>query len=184
MHLLFAFGLTFSVAASWVGAYIVFSRIPRDLAHSISWHSSRTPQTFRIFEAVLSLNAIIFSAALIVAIGPRLHLPNQVITFGLFACLAEFVTAHIPDHEGKSHAYHNLFAYSMSIFMLGMCLTTALADLNPMLRVAGALTATYMTVAIGLLALTKLLDSKYLVYQSIYILSFEVFVLLLAWLPN
>jgi hypothetical protein len=96
--------------------------------------------------------------------------------------VAQILTALVPDTMGWRHHVHQKVALTMAIFYLPltyMIVTSSKASTPA--RIIAYTCIAYMAVAASIFCFTKKVRNYYLVFQSLYIVAFQIIILSAAY---
>lgn len=173
------------VGLSWLGGYVLFSRWYDKSLPTISRHAASNRVATRLFAVILILVGAAFYYWLIKWFTPHLRLPMAFELILTLTIICQFTAALAPDVAGWRGVVHRWSAYLMavlyvplSIFIIGSPAVTLYVQL-----LCGALLAYMVIGCIFVAILGKAKEKeKYLPLQVSYIASFQLIILLAAYL--
>jgi len=175
---LISFGLTWTAIA-----YVLYSN-PREHDKSISYHAAKNRKVYERF-AVLMSTALFFLA--IYTLGflvPSLKLPVFITSLLVVAIILELLTTWIPladDRKFHPHAVlSNGTAFLMPFITIGVIATSRLNAAGLGVAYAGLAVMTALVVVFFALPKAR---KTYLFYQSMYIVAFQLTIVLIPFLP-
>jgi hypothetical protein len=176
-----------SLSIFWLGLGILLTKWSRHSHKSISQHSASSRESFMFFTPVQSLVGIITYLFIIKWFVPTFNLSFVFVILYSFVAWLQIISAFIPDTgSGLKSKVHSIMAYS---FALGMICSSIILGINSniptLARMLFGLTSVFM-----LYAAMRYLNAKsrsesvhdYLTIQVIYIVSFQVSVLVATFL--
>ena len=176
------FGLIL-VILSWIGGYLLISKFYDKSLPTISKHAASHRTASWLFGAILILLGAAFYWWLIKWFTPHLGL-SVVFSFILsVTIICQFIAALAPDVSGWRGIAHRWSAWLMAVLYLPL---SALIILSPQLtlpmRIICSLLLAYMLVGFLLVAVMGKAKSKYLPLQASYIVSFQLIILVAAYM--
>lgn len=178
-------GVVAIAVASLAFWWMVHSQ-PRGRAASISQHAGAQRHTYWVFAGVLTFAGGAFWLFLIEWLGPTLGVPLVFYLFVILGALFQLITGWVPDHGNgdTSSRIHGLAAFSMAAMMmlLAGCIVIA-THVATVPRVLAGLAFVAMGVFWYLFLFVKRTHQHFLVYQSAYIASFYLTVIVATYWP-
>jgi len=175
-------GLILIVLTWIIGAYLLWRWHNKDPL-TISKHASSTKQAYILFAVSLSTIGIALYIWLLLWLAPHHGLGSlfKVTLTLMTACL--LTTAIIPDTQGILRKLHRIAAFSMAILYLPLALLISLSSgLEGAARVLCVGLLTYMLATFIIIVLLKKSQKRYLMFQGLYIVAFQLIVLAAAYL--
>ncbi len=171
------------VIASWLSGYYLVRRWYDKGLTTISRHAASNKTAARLFAVILVGFGLVFYAWLIGWFAPHLQLNVYFqITLGL-TIVCQILTGLIPDTTGSSQTIHRWAAYCMALLYLPLSVMIIVSHhLANRARVLCVALAVYMLVAFLLVAVAGKFKSKYLLFQSSYLVAFQLLILAAAYL--
>lgn len=176
------FGLIL-VVLSWLGGYLLISRFYNKDLPTISKHAASSRAASQIFAAILILVGAVFYWWLIKWFVPHLGLTFvfQVILTATVLC--QFIAALAPDVDGWRGVVHRWSAWLMAILYLPLSVFIIISpQMTFILQVICSLLLAYMFIGFVLVAMMGMAKSKYLSLQASYIVSFQLIILVAAYM--
>jgi len=175
-------GLFLMILTWMVGLYLIRKWRNKSLL-TISKHASSTVWSYLLFALSLSAIGISLYIWLLRWFMPHLKLNalfGSILTL-MIICLV--VTAVIPDTKGLSRRLHRIAAFSMAVLYLPLSLLIALsATLHVITRILCLGLLIYMLLTFTFVVLMKRSQQRYLVFQGLYIVAFQLIVLSAAYM--
>lgn len=173
----------FLVVLSWLGGYSLISRFYNKDLPTISKHAASNRAASRLFATILILVGAAFYWWLIKWLVPHLELTFvfQVILTVTISC--QFIAALAPDVDGWRGLIHRWSAWLMAILYLPLSVLIIISpQMTLMLQIICGLLVTYMLIGFVLVAIMGKAKSKYLPLQASYIVSFQLIILVAAYI--
>jgi hypothetical protein len=173
------------VVASWIaGAFMLTKwRGTRDM--SISLHAASARAAYIIFALVLTLGGGLFMVYLYGYFIPTLKLGNdfRILLALAFAC--QVVAAWVPDIADWNHwraKVHKVAAWSMAVLFMPLTGLILLSpELSSLARIIGNVCFISMVVLWAIFIFGKG-KTRFLVYQTLYIVMFQITILAAGYL--
>lgn len=176
------FGLIL-VILSWIGGYLLISKFYDKSLPTISKHAASHRTASWLFAAILILLGAAFYWWLTKWLTPHLGLSVAFSSILTVAIICQFIAALAPDVDGWRGVVHRWGAWLMAVLYLPL---SALIILSPQLtlptRIICSLLLAYMLVGFLLVVVMGKAKSKYLPLQASYIVSFQLIILVAAYL--
>lgn len=171
------------VLLSWLaGGYLVTKWRDKQL-QTISKHAASNKEATKLFAGMLIGCGILFYIWLLLWFVPHLELNMVFVAILTITIVCQMLTALAPDTTGGSRKLHRLAAYTMAVLYLPLAV---LITVSPELSVAGkvvcSLGVLYMSATFVLVVLLGKLKNRYLKLQVLYIMVFQVLILVAAYL--
>ncbi len=171
------------VLVSWAAAAVLLRRWKGHNAMSISQHAASARSAQWLFGATLVLGGNIFYYWIIVWLVPKLGLSNWFMGLLAVTIVAQTTAAIIPDSDSWKRLLHRFSAYIMAILYLPLSGLILLApNTSHPARIAGLFMLTYMVASFIIVVGTHKGMHKFLIYQALYIISFQMIILTAAYL--
>jgi hypothetical protein len=171
------------VLASWAGgAYMITKWRNKDFL-TISKHAASTKESAFFFAGILICLGLVFYYWLLAWFAPHLHLHTdfKVVLSITIAC--QIITALAPDTKGIVRSIHRIAAYTMAILYLPLSwIVLRSPEMSNIARYLGGLLLAYMVVTFICIVLFKLSRKRYLIFQALYVIAFQLIVLFAAYL--
>ncbi len=171
------------VLLSWLGGYILISKFYNKELSTISKHAASDKEASWFFAVILIILGAAFYYWLMVWFVPHLSLGIvfQVILTITIAC--QFIAAIAPDVKDWRGVIHRGAAWLMAVLYVPLSLLIIFSPELSLLTqlLCGALLA-YMVIGFLTVAIMGMAKSKYLILQALYIVSFQVIILLAAYI--
>lgn len=160
------------VLVKWRGAYDM----------SISQHAAGAKGAYTILFVTLVFVGIVFYYWLVSWFTPHLGL-SQIFTYILsLTVLMQIIAGIIPDSTGWKHYIHQGVAYFMAILYIPLTYLIVTSDTISMLAtIISALCIGYIFLAAYLFFFVKKARGYYLIFQSLYIVAFQLIILSAAY---
>lgn len=170
------------VLISWLAGIYLVRKWRGTYAMSISKHAASAKGASKLFAIVLGGGSVLFYWWLIQWFTPHLKLGTVFVVLLGFTAAAQIVVALIPDTIGWRHHAHQKIAFTMSVLYLPITYMILSSDqVSTAARLISFLCLGYMLIAaIGFFAFKKL-RNYYLIFQSLYIVAFQIIILSTAY---
>lgn len=171
------------VPISWVAGVYMVRKWRGTYAMSISKHAASTKGASALFTIVLGVGSGLFYWWLIRWVTPHLGLGALFVVLLSVTAAAQIIVALIPDSFGWRHHVHQKVALSMAILYLPLIyLILTSSNISNIAQVVGFACLAYMLIAAIGYATIKQLRNYYLIFQSLYIVAFQLIILAAAYL--
>lgn len=170
-------------AVTWIaGAYLV--RTWRGTYKmSISQHAASARGASKIFTVTLVLIGGVFYIWLVGWFVPHLELGSVSVALLSVTVTLQFISGLIPDSYGWRKIVHRATAYTMAGLYIPLTYLIVSSDqLTAAAQYVSAVCITYMAVATFLFIFAKWAKNYYLIFQSFYIVAFQLIILSAAYL--
>ncbi|HEX7633180.1 MAG TPA: hypothetical protein VF401_02530 [Candidatus Saccharimonadales bacterium] len=170
------------VPISWVAGVYLVRKWRGTYAMSISKHAASAKDASKLFAVILGGGSALFYWWLIEWFTPHLKLGSVFVILLSFTAAAQIVVALIPDTIGWRHHVHQKVALAMAACYVPLTyLILASGNVSTAARVI-AYACVASTLIAGLLFLcVKKARNYYLIFQSMYIVAFQVIILSVAY---
>lgn len=176
------FGLIL-VMLSWLGGYLLVSRFYDKSLPTISRHAASNRAASHLFAVILILVGAAFYWWLIKWFVPHLGLTFVFQFILAITILCQFIAALAPDVDGWRGVIHRWSAWLMAILYLPLSVLIIISpQMTLLLQVICSLLLAYMFVGFVLVAMMGKAKSKYLLLQASYIVSFQLIIVLAAYI--
>lgn len=176
------FGLIL-VVLSWLGGYLLISRFYDKDLPTISKHAASNRAASRLFAAILILVGAAFYWWLIKWFVPHLELTFVFQLILTITILCQFIAALVPDVDGRQGVVHRWSAWLMAILYLPLSVFIITSpQITLMLQIICSFLLIYMFIGFILVAMIGKAKSKYLPLQVSYIVSFQLIILIAAYM--
>ncbi|HEX8763260.1 MAG TPA: hypothetical protein VF733_05925 [Candidatus Saccharimonadales bacterium] len=154
----------------------------KDHALSLSGHAAKQRTSYAVFLTGLTTAGVLFYLFGSQWLAPTLQL-NVVFSVLLAAAtFLELITALVPDAGGVRGTIHRLAAWSMALCMgLLSILVVVAPSMHGLAQIMCAMLAVYMVFTLLLFLFVPRTRTHFLLYQSSYVLSFFVIMLIAAY---
>lgn len=171
------------VPISWLAGVYLVRKWRGTYAMSISKHAASAKGASLLFAVVLGVGSALFYWWLIKWLTPHLGLGAGFLALLSFTAMAQIVVALIPDTVGWRHHVHQKLALTMAAFYAPLTyLILASGNISTLAQIIGYVCVVYMAVAVVLFLCVKKARNYYLIFQSLYIVTFQVIILSAAYL--
>ena len=171
------------VVLSWLGGYLLISKFYDKSLPTISKHAASHRTASWLFAAILILLGAAFYWWLIEWFTPHMELSVVFSLILTVTIVCQFIAALAPDIDGWRGVTHRWSAWLMAVLYLPL---SALIILSPQLtlptQIICSLLFAYMLVGFVLVAMMGKAKSKYLQLQASYIVSFQLIILVAAYM--
>ncbi|HUH56948.1 MAG TPA: hypothetical protein VL020_00310 [Pseudomonadales bacterium] len=168
---------------SWLGiVYILVNwRGRHDM--SISMHAASASRALLLFRVVLVLLGGVFFWWLVAWLAPELKLSTTFTSVLALTILCQMIAGLIPDIEGWQRKVHRGAAWLMAVLYLPLSfMILGSLEVGVLARTIGLVCLAYMLAAGFGYLFYKRLRSKFLFFQFMYIVAFQVLILSAAYL--
>jgi MFS family permease len=169
------------VLLSWAaGAYLLTKWRNVDLP-TLSKHGASSLKAHLFFGSALTILGTPFYYWLITWFKPHLQLGVAFTVLITIAIVCQVLAGIIPDTTGWRRHMHRVTAYTMAVLYLPLAALITLADLPLATRLICLGLIVYMAVSFTMLVLLHRAQQKFLQYQILYVMAFQVLILLAAY---
>lgn len=171
------------VLLSWAGGTYLIRKWRGTKSMSISQHGASSPEAYRLLMAILILLGISFYIWLVACFAPHLGLGASFIAVLTVAIALQIVAGLVPDSDGWKSQVHQGAAYAMAWLYFPLSLMIlASSEISQTAKIVGIACLAYMITATVLFFFAKKARSYYLIFQSLYIVAFQLIILSTAYL--
>lgn len=171
------------VLFSWIGGAYLVSKWRGTRAMSLSLHAASNKTASKLFALVLVVLGLLFYYWLVKWFSPQLDLSSAFIPLLTLTIVCQCIAGLVADTEGWSHKVHYFAAYTMAYLYLPLSALILFAhNITPLAKVLGAICLTWMVIALLLFWFVKRTRPHYLLFQSSYIVAFQLIILCAAYL--
>ena len=171
------------VITSWVAGVYMVRKWSGTYAMSISKHAARAKGASTLFLIVLGVGSTLFYWWLIKWLTPHLGLGSVFVALLSFTAVAQILVALVPDTFGWRHQVHQKVALAMAACYLPLTyLIVTSSKVSTYARMISYICLAYMIVAASVFFFTKKARNYYLLFQSLYIVAFQIVILAAAYL--
>lgn len=175
-------GLTL-VPISWLAGVYLVRKWRGTYAMSISKHAASAKGASMLFAVVLGGGSGLFYWWLLQWFTPHLELGAVFGVLLIVTATAQIIVALIPDTIGWRHHVHQKIALTMAACYVPLIyLILASGKVSTFAQIISYICIAYMAVAILLFLFVKKAHNYYLIFQSLYIVSFQIIILSAAYL--
>jgi len=171
------------VVMSWLSGAFAYYKLRHDRYVTISQSAASSRQASRFFIAILVGYGGLFYLWLVGWFAPHLLLGNVFIILLTTTIVLQFLTAVTLGREGRQQQVHRLAAYAMAGLYIPLAVLIAssprISDIAQHLAIIGA---AYMIISFLLVALLKKIRGHYLLFEVLYIVTFQLIILAAAYL--
>lgn len=162
----------------WATGFLIVHRWRGERTMSMSLHAAANKHAYMIFALILSLAAIASYLFFTQWFAITFHLPpvfNFIVTV---AIVLQAVTAFVPDAPGVKSRIHRLCAYGEA-FLLPVILIFSLVAARAAVaaKVMTVLMLAWMVFSCLLFIFVRASRGRYLLFQSLYVVSFHLAIL-------
>jgi len=173
----------FSIAISWVaGGYIVY-RWPAGTMKTLSKHAAANRSASILFAVVLAGGGALFYYFMVQWFIPTFGLGQLFFQLITLAFIAQCVTGIFPDQAGWQSVVHTAGAYTLAVLFIP--LTALIIDcpaISTEARIVASLCMLYMFATFVAVVIGGRAKDRYLIFQSLYIVAFQVVILAATFL--
>ncbi|MGC1176882.1 MAG: hypothetical protein WA843_02330 [Candidatus Saccharimonadales bacterium] len=173
----------FLVLIGWIGGLYLVRTWRGTQVMSLSQHAASATKASKFFAAILVVGGSAFYIWLLTWLKPHLGLPNIFTALLTVTFILQVITAIIPDTEAWKRTAHRSAAYIMATlyFPLSLLIISAQAT-SSLAKVVGVICLGYMLFAAISFFTIKRARNRYLIFQSLYIIAFQLIILSAAYL--
>lgn len=175
------FGLLL-VVLSWFGGYLLVSRWYDKSLPTISRHAASNRTASQLFAVVLILIGAAFYYWLIEWFAPHLQLTSMFEVILTITIVCQFVAALAPDVDGWRGVVHRWSAYLMAVLYVPLSVLI-ITSIHAVLltQILCSLLLAYMVIGFVFVVMLGKAKEKYLPLQISYIISFQLIILIAAY---
>lgn len=171
------------VLLSWLAGAYILRKWRGTNAMSISQHAVTNRQASWLFTTTLCVLGPLFYYWLVKWFAPELSLGGAFTTLATLTFACQFVAGLIPDHKGWQRRAHRGAAYGMAYLFLPLSwLILNAPAIGPFAHWFGAICFAWMITSLGLTTFIASTRRQYLVYQTAYIMTFQIQILASAYI--
>jgi hypothetical protein len=171
------------VLSSWFGGAYLVTKWRGTKAMSLSLHAASNKTALRLFATVLVGLGLLFYFWLVKWFVPYLSLSGAFVPLLTLTVACQCAAGIVADTEGWSRKVHYVAAYTMAYLYLPLGILILFAHgITPLAKGLGAICLTWMVVALLLCWFVKRTRPHYLVFQSSYIIAFQLIIVFAAYL--
>lgn len=171
------------VPISWVAGLYIIVKWRGTYAMSISKHAASAKDASILFAIVLGIGSVFFYWWFIQWFAPHLGLGTGFVALLSFTGVAQVVVALVPDTVDWRHHVHQKVALTMAACYAPLTYLILTSDeISTAAQVVGYIAIAYAAVAALLYLFVKKAHNYYLIFQSLYIVAFQLVVLSAAYL--
>ncbi len=174
---LFSFGLT------WLAVFYVLHKNPREFNKSISHHAAKNLKAYRLFAIIMSLALFSLAIYVLLFLAPTLNLHIFIVSLLVVAIVMELLTTWIPLTDDRKFHPHAVLSNSTALLM--PLITAGMIVFSQLNKVALVVAYVGLVTMIGLLIVFFTIQrarKMYLIYQSIYVVAFQLTIILVPFL--
>jgi hypothetical protein len=172
------------IVLSWVAGLYLLVTWKGQHTMSISQHAASAKGASRLFMITLILGGAGLYFWLITWFVPKLDLPRLFTVLVTLTVIAQFIAAIVPDTDAWKSKLHRFAAYTMAALYLPLSWYILNShSLSIVSRLIGGICLLYMIIASILFLTVKRARNRYLIFQSLYIIAFQLIILSAAYLP-
>ncbi|HSE61477.1 MAG TPA: hypothetical protein VLA88_04250 [Candidatus Saccharimonadales bacterium] len=174
-------------ALALVGATAAFVllRGPIDRSRSVSLHVASEPHTIWLFAIASTIATVPMALFMVGWFIPALQLPAWFTVIFMAALAGQLIAAWIPHNTGWRAAVHQFCAYLMAYLMVPLVVFILFSPALPLWAKAiiGVILA-WMIFSLALYHLSAKAKLQFLLYQSGYVASFYMVLLVATYAPH
>lgn len=175
------------ISIFWLGLFILLTKWPRSLNKSVSQHAANSKQSFQFFTAIQAPVGIIIFCFMIFWFVPHFQLPNSFTILFSITIWLQILSAFIPDTgEGRKSQLHLWMANSMAAGLytitVWFCFAPQFSTIGHTIAIVSLLIDTYVAIRIISHGARPDIVPRYLPLQIIGIVSFQLEMLLIAFI--
>ena len=167
-----------SIALTWLAISFVLYKWPVLRSKSISKHVSAYKESYLLFAILTSVSLVLFYLFMFKWFIPVFTLPLGFKLVLIIGLILEFITVWIPDSTGLKHSVHNFTGYSAAFLLLVMTsFIVASPAASTFVKLVSLIATATMFSIFGFFLSVKSARQQHLIYQSVYIVSFHIAIL-------
>lgn len=171
-----------AVGLSWIIGGTIIWKWHIDNTKSISEHAASHRIAFLLCGIVLCVIGPLFYLWVLKYLVEPLALGNLFVVVMALAIVLQFLTGLVPDVPGWKRRAHRLTAYGMAALFFPLAVMLTLHDgVSSLAFVAGVVSVGYMILGLFLFYFVPKSRENYLIFQALYIVVFQVQVLVTAY---
>ncbi len=170
------------VLLSWVGSGYILAKWRGNKAMSLSAHAATSRHSALLFAGVLIGVGSLFYVWMLKWFVPALGLSRLFIGLLTLAFAAQLVAGLVPSVPVVRRQVHRMAAYGMALVFLPLSFMMLSApNIQTFGRVAGIVCLVWLSFSCLLFALAPKARKAYLIFQVLYVMVFQLQILLIAY---
>lgn len=181
-HMLEYLGLLL-IPLSWLalGYMLITWRGTYDM--SISKHAASHKSAYKLFILTLVIGGLVFYYWLLRWFTPHLNLGHPFVFTLSLTILLQVIAGIIPDSTGWKHRVHQSTAYFMAVLYIPLTyLIVTSENISLTAQIISAACIAYIFLSAYLFFFVRKARNYYLIFQSLYIVSFQIIILSAAYI--
>jgi len=150
---------------------------------SISQHAASTKGAYNLLFITLIVGGLLFYSWLLAWFAPYLELPKSFSYVLSLTVLLQIIAGIIPDSTGWKHRTHQSAAYFMAVLYIPLSYFIVTSEkISLTAQIVCAICIGYIFLSAYLFFFVRKARNYYLIFQSLYIVSFQLIILSAAYL--
>lgn len=171
------------VPISWITIGYILYRWRGTYNMSISQHAASAKGAYNVLFVTLIAGGLLFYYWLLAWFAPHLLLPKAFSYVLSLTVLLQFIAGAIPDSTDWKHRSHQSAAYFMAILYIPLTYLIVTSNvISTLATIISAVCISYIFFSAYLFFFVKNARKYYLIFQSLYIVSFQIIILSAAYL--
>jgi hypothetical protein len=170
------------VVFSWAGGAYLLTKWRNKTLHTISKHAASSPEANLFFASLLTVLGSLFYWWLVAWFVPHLRLGVLFVVLATLTIGCQILTGIFPDTTGWRRQIHRITAYTMAVSYLPLAAIIILSPLSLTTRLLCIAITGYMVCTFTLLVLMKRAQKRYLAFQALYVVAFQMVILIAGYL--
>lgn len=173
------------ILCTWTAGLFLIRKTHDENLQTISKHAVSSVKTSLVFATAMITIGVLFYWWLLWWLKPHLALSAAFTVVGSLTTTCQIAIGLFPDTHGWVQQVHRLTAYSMAVLFLPLAvLITLSSQLLPAVQILCALLVLYMFTSFFVIVIMRKVRKYYLFFQTMYIVAFDVIILLAAYVPT
>lgn len=167
----------------WVAISFMLIKWRGTYAMSISQHAASAKGAYNLLFITLIGGGLLFYCWLLFWFAPHLVLPRVFIFILSLTVLLQVIAGIIPDSTDWRHRTHQGAAYFMAVLYIPLAyLIISSGNISTLTTIISTVCISYIFFSAYLFFFVKRARKYYLIFQSLYIISFQIIILSAAYL--
>jgi hypothetical protein len=168
----------FSIALIWLGLLFLIKHWPGDKSMSLSLRAGRTTGGQFYYFVLFFISVPMFYLFVTHWFIPALDLPPLYASLTTIGMVGQLIAAAFPAVRGQKEKVHNIGAYVMAFTLIPLTALLVISNAPMAIKVLAAIGSLYMATTIVLSIVSKLIKPRYLYFQTAYIATFHLMIVL------
>lgn len=171
------------VAITWLSGAFMIAKWHDESRPTISRHVAGGKMAYWLFATVLVVSGLLFYVWFINWLSPRLGLSMEFKAILTLTIIGQMITAVIPDTGKHRKLVHDVAASTMSVLYIPLdALILAAPRLSIFAHIVVSVAGIYMVGALVWVVILNRNRDKFLIFQALYIMAFQVAIMAAAYL--